>query len=71
MDEARKLNSEIGFAKWFIRDLELDPKLNSKQITMMKDILRKLEKQLIRWELTGFDTNGNQNSFHHLTVCQN
>ena len=70
MDEARKLNTDIGFAKWWIKELLDDPKLNAEQIRWMEEALKKLEEQVLRWELSGYD-NGKSHSFHHLTIAQN
>ena len=70
MDQARKLNTDIGFAKWWILELMDDPLLNAEQIRWMEEALKKLEEQVLRWELSGFD-NGKRHSFHAYTINQN
>ncbi len=70
-EEAKQLNSEIDFSRWFIRDLMDDPLLNEKILQWMRMILKELERNKIEWELQGYDGEGNRHSFHSATISKN
>lgn len=71
MDPVQKLNDDIRTARGFIRELESDTLLNSEILVWMEWMLKGLEFQRTKLELLGFDSQGNMNSFHALTINQN
>jgi len=71
MDKAQRLNNEIGFVRDFIRQLETDPQLNGEILEQLHRMLKGFESQVIAWELTGYDSGGNRNSFLAHQICSN
>ena len=71
MTDGQRLNNEIRFSRWWLNELMGDPKLNGEQILWMNWMLHKLETELIRWELQGFDSGVNNNSFLDHQICTN
>ncbi len=71
MDKTERLNKEIRTSRQFLKDLEMDPKLNSEVIQWMRWMLKRLEAQALTLELLGFRELGNVHSTRIYTMFQN